>query len=187
MKLILLFLSALVLLLVIALPQSETFVVREGSVDSLNARTIVVGAPIIAYGDMHVTDSSVVLPLAKDVYAHITNPTGTLFSSDISKNVAFDGDSLIIKRSGVYRISVHLSFIGAQGDIYECVVATNDIIDNDHKFTRKTSSNDVGDASFNGLYRFEANDGVKIMLRNTANNRDATIVNACLSLNRIDR
>lgn len=183
----LLFLCGLVLLFVITYSQSRTIVVRESSVDSLNARTIVVGAPIIAYADMHVTDSAVVLPMDQNIYAWVTNPTHTLFTVDVLKNIVFDSDSLIIRRDGVYRLNVHLSFNGAQGDIYDCVLSVNDVIDNDHKFTRKTSASDAGDASFHGIYRFVKDDGIKIVVRNTANNFDITIVNACLNLNRIDR
>lgn len=177
---------ALVLWMGLSSQTSRTIRIEGNSVDTLNATTIVVGGPIFAYTDMHVTDSAVTIPMSQNVYEWVTNPTHTLFTTDISKNVTFDSDSLIIEKDGIYRLSVHLSFEGAQGDIYECVIAVNDVIDNDHKFTRKTSASDAGDASFHGIYRFHKEDGIKIMIRNTANNFDITIVNACLNLNRID-
>lgn len=165
---------------------SRTLTVEGNSVDTLNARTIVVGGIPFSYADMHFSDELETIPMVQGVYSHITNATNTLFNSDISRNATFQGDSIIIDKSGIFRLSVHLSFIGAQNDVYEAAVSINDVIDNDHKFTRKTSSNDVGDASFHGLYEFEKGDGVKIEIKNTANNKDAIMVNGCLTLNRID-
>lgn len=139
-----------------------------------------------AHGDMHVSDSSIALDMTQNIYAHVTNVSNTLFTADHLKNVTSGGDSLVIDLAGLYKVDVHLSIEGSSGDIYESVIAIDNVINNDHKATRKTSTNDVGDMSFSGLYQLTASQSVKIMIRNTEGNNDATIINACLVVNRID-
>ncbi|KKN36704.1 hypothetical protein LCGC14_0770920 [marine sediment metagenome] len=140
-----------------------------------------------SHADLHASDSSVVLTMTQNNYAHITNASNTLLTSGHIKNITAGGDSLITGIAGLYRVDVHLSINGNANDIYEGVIAIDNVINNEHKVTRKTSNNDVGDMSFSGLYDFTASQSVKMMLRNTANNNNATIVNACLVLNRIDK
>ena len=140
-----------------------------------------------SYADLHASDSSVTLSMTQNNYVHITNPSNTLLTAGHAKNITTGGDSLIVTIAGTYRVDVHISLNGNANDIYEGVIAIGNVINNDHKVTRKTSNNDVGDMSFSGLYIFTASQSVKMMLRNTANNNDATIVNACLVMNRIDQ
>ena len=140
-----------------------------------------------SYADLHASDSSVTLSMTQNNYVHITNPSNTLLTAGHAKNITTGGDSLIVTIAGTYRVDVHISLNGNANDIYEGVIAIGNVINNDHKVTRKTSNNDVGDMSFSGLYIFTASQSVKMMLRNTANNNDAIIVNACLVMNRIDK
>lgn len=140
-----------------------------------------------AYADLHASDSSITLSMTQNNYAHVTNPSNTLLTAGHAKNITTGGDSLVVTIAGTYRVDVHLSLNGNANDIYEGVIAVDNVTNNDHKVTRKTSNNDVGDMSFSGLYNFTASQSVKMVLRNTANNNDATIVNACLVMNRIDK
>lgn len=140
-----------------------------------------------SYVDLHASDSSITLSMTQNNYTHVTNTSNTLLIASHAKNITTGGDSLVVTIAGIYRVDVHLSLNGNANDIYEGVIAIDNVINNDHKVTRKTSSNDVGDMSFSGLYIFTVSQSVKMMLRNTANNNDATIVNACLVMNRIDQ
>ena len=150
--------------------------------------TVTVGGNLErSYADLHASDSSVTLSMTQNNYAHITNPSNTLLTAGHAKNITTGGDSLVVTIAGTYRVDVHISLNGNANDIYEGVIAIGNVINNDHKVTRKTSNNDVGDMSFSGLYIFTASQSVKMMLRNTANNNDATIVTACLVINRIDK
>jgi len=141
--------------------------------------------PIKATADLHVSDASVTLPLTQNIYAQVTNATFDLLSSEHLKKFTNGGDSVVTELAGLYKIDVHLSIEGNANDIYENVISIGNVIDNNHKVTRKTQNNDVGDMSFSGIYQLEKSQSVKIMLRNTVNNNDPVIVNACLVLFRL--
>ena len=138
-----------------------------------------------ATADIHVSDANTVLALTQNIYKQVTNGTFNLLSSKHLLNFTNGGDSVITKLAGLYKIDVHLSIEGNANDIYENVIFIDNTLDNDHKVTRKTQNNDVGDMSFSGLYQLTESQSIKIMLRNTANNNDPVIVNACLVLFRL--
>jgi len=140
-----------------------------------------------AYADIHASDSMVTLDLTQNIYTHVTNPTNTLLSSHDSLRMIAGGDSIIAQLGGMYRIDVHLSLEGNSQDIYEAVVFVDNILVNDHKVSRKTANNDVGDMSFSGIYEIFPGQSLKIMIRNTANDNDPNIVNACLIAHKIDK
>lgn len=140
-----------------------------------------------AYADLHATDSSITLDMTQNTYTQVTNPSNTLLIADHVKNITSGGDSLVIIIAGTYRIDTHISIEGNASDVYEGVVAIDNVPNNNHKFTHKTASNDVVDMSFAGFYSLTVDQSVKMVLRNTSNNNDATIINACLILKRIDK
>lgn len=149
--------------------QAESFIF--GAVDNYT----------VTRGDMHLSTGSEVIALTQDTWAKITNGTNDLFMSEESDNngMSLIEDELVLETSGVYFIAVTVSFSGTSGDVYNLTLFINGVTQELHHFaSRKTGSNDTGNAGFSGIYVLNKDDTVGVAVQNIANDRDPTIINA---------
>ena len=130
------------------------------------------------HGMVSFHDSSTELTMSTGEWSHVTNAWNTLFAETDVTRLTFAGDSITIDvgSAGDYMINIGVSFSGTSGDNYEISLFKN------HAQVgpiteRTTGQTDVG---YMGLPTYVpdlvAGDDLKLMIRNTASNDDATVI-----------
>jgi hypothetical protein len=124
-------------------------------------------------------DSSETPSMALNGWELITNEDSTLYTAYETSNITFGGDTVTFDVAGDYTVNFNLSFSGTASDAYEIAIFVNDAFYR-YKSERTTSQTDVGNVSLLGYVEAAAGDNMKVMIRNTASNDDATLISSQL-------
>lgn len=132
------------------------------------------------HGMLSFHDSATTLTMSTGNWAHITNVTASLFAETDLTDITFAGDSMTIDagKAGDYIMNIGLSFAGTASDDYEITLFKN------HVQTGPIMEVETGGTTntYIGLHvcvpNLAAGDDLKLMIRNTASNDDATVL-AC--------
>lgn len=128
---------------------------------------------VAAYGSLEGTSLSETLSMTQNVWAQITDVTNTLLSrSSTYSNVTVSSDKMTLTKAGDYRWTLHVSFTGNAGDIYEITISHNST--KQKATVLATSSTSDVSMSASGFITAAANDVVYPVIRNVANNNNAT-------------
>ena len=159
------------------LATADIFVTGDWAMDTV---TIVNLKWVMPHGMVSFHDSSETLTMSTGVWTHITNATNTLFAETDLTNITFAGDTMTINAEmyGDYMMNIGLSLSGTASDAYEITLFKNNA-QTGPIMERTTSQTDVG---WMGLPIYVpdlvAGDDLKLMIRNTASDDDATVI-AC--------
>jgi len=130
------------------------------------------------HGMVSFHDSSTTLTMSTGVFTHVTNAWYSLFSETDVSDITFAGDSVTIAHAGSYMMNIGLSLSGTASDAYEITLYKNHV-QTGPIMERTTSQTDVG---YMGLPIYldalAVGDDLKLMIRNTASDDDATVI-AC--------
>lgn len=126
-------------------------------------------------------DSSETPAMSLNGWELVTNEDTTLYTVYSDDFITFVGDTVTFDVAGDYDLKFNLSFTGGPGDIYEIAVFLNNVLYR-YKSVRGTSNNDSGNITLFGHIDASVGDNMKIMIRNTADNDDATFTNSQLVL-----
>ena len=126
---------------------------------------------------------------AADVYYNLTgltagNLNGFRFQSNSSDT---GGDHLVTEVSGLYRVSLSMSFGSqAQGGTYG-ISLNHGWNPNTHRncYARRTASSDTGNIALQCLMDLEVGDPIAVMVENEATNRDMTIYTVNINVVRV--
>jgi len=162
---------------------NDVLVVHSAGVDSILLRNWTVPP----HGLFHFHDSSTTLTMSTGVWTHVTSPTNTLWTTLDADDMTFAGDSITITEAGSYISMISLSFSGTAADLYEIAIFKNNALVH-HIVERSTSQTDVGNMGLPSyLEDLAAGDDLKLMIRNTASNDDATVVSCSWVIYRLYR
>ncbi len=95
-----------------------------------------------------------------DVYYNITG-----FTLDKYYGFIVGTNDLIIEHTGLYKVSVGMSFSGGNGAEYETELFINNVGKEECVFFRTTSSTLIGDAGFSCILNLEENDNLIIKVK----------------------
>jgi hypothetical protein len=142
-----------------------------------------------SYGEMGFRDSSYTVPLTIDVPAWATNVGNDLWqqSAIAMKDVVYDGDSIVVNRSGTYYISGHLSVAGSNGDVLRsytyrngtalCLCSPVVSLVNSRIITLQLNTD---------IAQLSSGDVLKVFIENIGTSNDVAAISGKLTLHRID-
>ena len=142
-----------------------------------------------SYGEMGFRDSSYTVPLTIDVPAWATNAGNDLWqqSAIAMKDVVYDGDSIVVNRSGTYYISGHLSVAGSNGDVLRSYTYRNGtalclcspvVSLVNHRIITLQLNTDIAQLS--------SGDVLKVYVENIGTSNDVAAISGKLTIYRID-
>jgi hypothetical protein len=142
-------------------------------------------------GEAHIgfTDSAIVITVSGIGTPYwITSPTNTLFqyNADVGHDTWLSGDTLYLAEIGVYDYTISYAFQGGTSGIYKFYVDANGTTVPLSATRRKTSSADVGSATFSGSVRTTSvNTALAFWFVNTDNTQDATFIDATIIVRQV--
>jgi len=155
----------------------ETSDITEVTLDTMTVEWLVYTPP---HGMISFHDSATTLTMSSGVWAHVTNAYASLFAETDLVDIDFAGDSITIAtgKGGDYMINIGLSFAGTASDDYEITMYKNHVQIGPimEVETGGTTNTYIGLPVY--LDDLVAGDDLKLMIRNTASDDDATLL-AC--------
>jgi hypothetical protein len=157
--------------------------------------TVSINAPYLfvdnsaSFGEMGFGDSTATIALTQDVETWITNPNNDLFSPgalDISSDLIYDGDSIVINTPGVYSFNLQVTFDGDLGSDIEVGLWING---SQQCFCTPIHSVAIA-SQYSSLPYFDiddisAGDIVKVYAMNLGSNDDIDVISSKLIINRL--
>ncbi|MBN3033946.1 MAG: hypothetical protein JW861_00020, partial [Bacteroidales bacterium] len=138
------------------------------------------GSTSCTYGEMYITDGTSTFGGTANTWYKVTGLTG-----GYANGVSYASDALTVGTAGKYEIIITSSFEGSTGDTFEAAIGINGTVNTTHKFKRKTSSNDVGSATFHGVYDLSASDAVTYYVRNVTDGSSMTVVDLNITVKKL--
>jgi len=132
----------------------------------------------LRHAKMAYSDSSLVINLTQNVYSHLTNPAHTLLTVVESENITTVGDSVTIISNGDYNLDFRFFGDGAgANDIYRYKLYKNNVAVGEYDISKGVTARA---AWLWYLENLAAGDDLKIMITNTVDNDDITVINAMI-------
>ncbi len=151
-------------------------ITQDHGVDFIVESLTVEGVLVLQHGFMAFGDSTQTIALTEDVYAKITQESDSLYSTYVidTATFLFQGDSIKILTAGHIDLSWTLSYsTGGGSEVVHGAIFINNIIQaNRGRWTRTTSTNDIGNVCGAFAYTASANDWISFRVMNETNNND---------------
>jgi hypothetical protein len=151
--------------------------------------TISAGVIDKSYGEMGFRDSAVTVVLDIDVPSWVTNSSNDLWqqSANTLKGVTYDGDSLVINRSGVYYMAGHLSVAGNNNDVLRSYIYKNGTPLCLCSPVTSLVNNRIVNLQLNtDVAMLSVGDVLKVYVENIGTGNDVGAISGKLTLHRID-
>ena len=142
-----------------------------------------------SYGEMGFRDSSYTVALTIDVPAWATNAGNNLWaqSAVTMKSVTYDGDSLVIGRSGVYYLSGHISVAGSNSDVLRAYIYKNGSPLCLCSPVISLTTNRIVNLQLNtDIAPLASGDVLKVYIENIGTNNDVAAISGKLTVHRIN-
>ena len=142
-----------------------------------------------SYGEMGFRDSSYTVALTIDVPAWATNAGNNLWaqSAVTMKSVTYDGDSLVIGRSGVYYLSGHISVAGSNSDVLRAYIYKNGSPLCLCSPVISLTTNRIVNLQLNtDIAPLASGDVLKVYIENIGTNNDVAVISGKLTVHRIN-
>lgn len=162
------------------------FIIMSGTVNLNNnlvsidgSGNLTVTGNISEYITAGFADSTVTIAMTQNNYFHVSSPTHTLYTQDVaasSGNISWVGDSVQVATTNNYKVSWYLSISGNLLDSYHISIFVNNVEQNGKgEANQDMTNNDTHAACGTAILHLTTGDWIKLKIKNTANNNDATI------------
>lgn len=141
------------------------------------------------YGEMGFRDSSYTVALTIDVPTWVTNDGNDLWSQAATnlRGVTYDGDSLVVNRSGMYYVTGHISVSGSNGDVLRAYVERNGTPLCLCSPVVSLTTNHITNLHFaTDVSSISSGDVLKVFVENIGTSNDVAAISGKLSIYRID-
>lgn len=142
-----------------------------------------------SYGEMGFGDSTATIALTQNVPTWVTNPNNELWlpgALQLSADVVYDGDSLVIQTAGQYLVQIQLTMSGATGSEIELQLFKNGAEDCFCVSAASLANNRTFSLTYTDITDVTANDVFKVYIENLQTNDDVDVINGKIIVKKVN-